>query len=158
MLAQQTMPSPPSTDKPAPPQKVLAECKIRFSGGWSCMFPVGGSQPNTRAGRFVTGSLNPGAGTLSLDSAREALFLFVCLFLFFFLAVRAGTKSIIRDIACNKREKQFIFNIYFHFSIWLHWVLVVACGVLDHHCSMFPDQRLKPGPLHWELGDLATDR
>ena len=48
------------------------------------MFPVGGSQPNTRAGRFVTGSLNPGADTLSLDSAREALFLFVCLFLFFF--------------------------------------------------------------------------
>ena len=100
------------------------------------MFPVRGSQPNTRAGRFVTGSLNPGAGTLSLDSAREALFLFVC-FCSFFLTVRAGTMSIVRDTACNKREKQFIFNIYFHFSIWLHWVLVVACGVLDHHCSMF---------------------
>ena len=91
------------------------------------MFPVGGSQPNTRAGRFVTGSLNPGADTLSLDSAREALFLFVC-FCSFFLTVRAGTKSIVRDTACNKREKQFIL---------LHWVLVVACGVLDHHCSMF---------------------
>ena len=47
------------------------------------MFPVGGSQPNTRAGRFVTGSLNPEAGTLSLDSAREALFLFVCFCSFF---------------------------------------------------------------------------
>lgn len=76
------------------------------------MFLVGGSQPNTRAGRFVMSSLNPGSGILSLDSARQALV--------FLLTVRAGTKSII-DVTCNKREKQFIFNIYFYFAIWLHW-------------------------------------
>ena len=34
--------------------------------------------------------------------------------------------------------------------IWLHWVLGVAHGIL------FPDQGLNPGPLHWELGVLAT--
>ena len=78
------------------------------------MFLVGGSQPNTRAGRFVMSSLNPGSGILSLDSARQAL-------VFFFLTVRAGTKSIIIDVTCNKREKWFIFNIYFYFGIWLHW-------------------------------------
>ena len=33
---------------------------------------------------------------------------------------------------------------------WLYQVLVVACGIL------FPDQGLKLGPLHQELGILAT--
>ena len=32
--------------------------------------------------------------------------------------------------------------------IWLHWVLVVACG--------FPDQGLNLGPPFWERGVLAT--
>ena len=42
------------------------------------------------------------------------------------------------------------FNIYFYLFIWLHWVLVVACGI------QFPEQGLNPGPLHWELRVLAT--
>ena len=33
--------------------------------------------------------------------------------------------------------------------IWLRWVFV-ACGI------QFPDQGLNLGPLHWELGVLAT--
>ena len=34
--------------------------------------------------------------------------------------------------------------------IWLHRILVVACGL------KFPDQRLNSDTLHWELRVLAT--
>ena len=37
-----------------------------------------------------------------------------------------------------------------YFPIWLHQVLVVACGVY------FPDWELSLGPLCWEHGVLAT--
>ena len=40
--------------------------------------------------------------------------------------------------------------IYFcYLLIWLHWILVAACG------TYFPDQELNPGPLLWETGVLA---
>ena len=42
----------------------------------------------------------------------------------------------------------FFFNIYLF--IWLHGVLVVACGI------WLPDQESNPGLLHWEFGVLAT--
>ena len=44
----------------------------------------------------------------------------------------------------------FLIFILFHF-IWLLQVLVVACGIY------FPDQGLKLGPLHWELGVLNPE-
>ena len=42
--------------------------------------------------------------------------------------------------------------IYFIFLIfiWLHQVLVIACGIY------LPDQGSNPGSLHWECGVLAT--
>ena len=42
------------------------------------------------------------------------------------------------------------FSRSFAYFIWLHWILVVACGI------QFPNQGSNPGPLHWELGVLAT--
>ena len=47
------------------------------------------------------------------------------------------------------------------FTLWLHQVLVVACGIFSCNiqtlsCSMSPDQGLNPGPLHWEHRVLAT--
>ena len=41
-------------------------------------------------------------------------------------------------------------NIYFYLCIWLHQVLVAACGI------EFPDQGSNPGLLHWKQGALAT--
>ena len=41
--------------------------------------------------------------------------------------------------------------------IWLHWVFVTAGEIFS--CSMWDlvlDQRSDLGPLHWELGVLAT--
>ena len=37
-----------------------------------------------------------------------------------------------------------------HLFIWLHWVLLAACGIY------FPDQGSNPGPLHWECRVLAN--
>ena len=45
--------------------------------------------------------------------------------------------------AGNVLLKNFLF-------IWLHHVLVVACGIY------FPNQGLNPGPLCWEYSVLAT--
>ena len=56
-------------------------------------------------------------------------------------------------------------NIYFYLFIWLHWVFVVACGILlivaacellVKACGIqFPDQGWNPSPLSWECGVLA---
>ena len=47
------------------------------------------------------------------------------------------------------------------FTLWLYQVLVVACGIFSCNiqtlsCSMFPNQGLNPGPLHWEHRVFAT--
>ena len=44
----------------------------------------------------------------------------------------------------------FFFNIYFICFIWLHWVLVVACGI------SFPDQGSNLGPMDCKRSVLAT--
>ena len=43
------------------------------------------------------------------------------------------------------------------FFIWLHWVLVVACGSFVAACGIsFPDQGSNLGHLDWEYGVLAA--
>ena len=59
----------------------------------------------------------------------------------------------------------FFKNIYLF--IWLHQVLIAACGIFSLHCSIqeflvtacgiyFPDQGSNRGPLHYECRVLAT--
>ena len=45
----------------------------------------------------------------------------------------------------------FLILIFLLCFIWLHWVLVTACGI------QFPDQKSSLGPFHWRHGVLATD-
>ena len=42
----------------------------------------------------------------------------------------------------------FLIFLFIYLFIWLHQVLVAACG--------FPDQGSNPGPLHWECRVFAT--
>ena len=59
------------------------------------------------------------------------------------------------------------FNIYFYLFISLNWVLDVAHGILNFLCSMgtlscrmwdlIPQPGIKPRPLHWQHGVLATE-
>ena len=59
-------------------------------------------------------------------------------------------------------------KIFLFISFWLHWVdsliavhrfqgtqalVVVACGLScpKKACGIFPDQRLNPYPLHWQV-------
>ena len=49
------------------------------------------------------------------------------------------------EIICGT-EFFFVFNVF----VWLHQVLVMACGI------QFPDQGLNPGFLHWKHKILAT--
>ena len=46
-----------------------------------------------------------------------------------------------------------------NYLFWLQWVLVMACNIF-FSCSMWdlvPWPGSNPGPLHWELGVLATE-
>ena len=43
----------------------------------------------------------------------------------------------------------FFYIIFIYLAIWLHQVLVAACGIY------FPDQGWNLGPLYWELEVLA---
>ena len=45
----------------------------------------------------------------------------------------------------------FFLNIYFYLFIWLHRVLVVACGI------QFSNQGSNPGPLRWEFKSQSRD-
>ena len=54
--------------------------------------------------------------------------------------------GIVRDFAIDRYTLLSFFLPFF----WLHWALVVACGI------QFPDQGSNPGPLHWERGVLTT--
>ena len=62
------------------------------------------------------------------------------------------TKQLMREIS--------FFNISMFIFIWLCQVLVAACRIFSFKiwaCGIqFPDQGSNPGPLHWELGVLAT--
>ena len=53
----------------------------------------------------------------------------------------------------------FFFNRLILLYIYLFAVLDLSCGTRSLRCSMWdlvPCQGLNPGPLHWELGVLAT--
>ena len=50
----------------------------------------------------------------------------------------------------------FFFGLKKHF-IWLCWVLVAACGIFSFNTQdLVPQTGIQPGPLHGELGVLAT--
>ena len=51
---------------------------------------------------------------------------------------------------CLWNKDRLLYFLKKYLFIWLHWVLVVACGIL------FPDQRLNPHALRWELRVLAS--
>ena len=68
-------------------------------------------------------------------------------------------------IELNSGMVDFFKNIYLF--IWLHQVLIAACGIFSLHCSIqdflvaacgiqFPDQGLNRGPLHYECRVLAA--
>ena len=48
------------------------------------------------------------------------------------------------------------FNIFKYLFLFIYYLFGCTESYLQHVGSKFPDQGLKPGPLHWELRVLAT--